>query len=167
MSQQHPDRLTRVFLGARETLRQFVSRRIGPEEADDVLQDTWLRLSQHREQEDWREPRAMLFATAGNLSIDRWRWQQRQQTLVTEEAGWELCPDERPDPATCLEQRRQVLRLDAALAELPPACRQAFLLNRLEGLSHREIAQQLGISCKTVQRHIEKALGHCLLRLGD
>jgi len=50
------------------------------------------------------------------------------------------------------------------LNELPPACRDAFLLNRLYDCTHAEIADRLGISTKTVQRHIERALLHCLRR---
>jgi RNA polymerase sigma-70 factor (ECF subfamily) len=50
----------------------------------------------------------------------------------------------------------------AALQELPAQCREAFLLNRLEGLTHSEIAERLGVSTKTVQRHIERALRRCV-----
>ena len=49
----------------------------------------------------------------------------------------------------------------AALAALPEACRHAFLLNRFDGLSQREIALRMGISEKTVERHVLRALGAC------
>jgi RNA polymerase sigma-70 factor (ECF subfamily) len=45
--------------------------------------------------------------------------------------------------------------------ELPQACRDAFLLNRIEALTHVAIATRLGISTKSVQRYIERALRHC------
>jgi RNA polymerase sigma factor (sigma-70 family) len=57
-------------------------------------------------------------------------------------------------------------RLQAALGELPRACRDAFLLNRIEALTHVEIATRLGISTKSVQRCIERALRHCARALG-
>jgi RNA polymerase sigma-70 factor (ECF subfamily) len=53
-------------------------------------------------------------------------------------------------------------RLSVALEQLPEQCRRAFLLNRLDGLTHTQIATQLGVSTKTVQRHIERALRVCV-----
>lgn len=56
----------------------------------------------------------------------------------------------------------RVDQLAAALEELPAACREAFLLNRLDGLTHVEIARRFGVCAKSVQRYIERALRHCL-----
>ena len=53
-------------------------------------------------------------------------------------------------------------RLAVALEQLSPQCREAFLLNRLEELTHVQIAARLGVSTKTVQRHIERALRLCV-----
>lgn len=68
----------------------------------------------------------------------------------------------RDDLETQADARGRLERLAAALAQLPPQCKQAFLLNRLEGLTHAEIAGRLGISTETVQRHIERALQLCV-----
>jgi RNA polymerase sigma factor (sigma-70 family) len=158
------DLLSCLFAEAQDDLAAFVSRRVGAQDAADVLQDTWLKLREHGDSASWREPRAVLFTTAGNLAVDHWRHRQRQaQHFDGGEMPDIACPF--PGPESVVEHRRQAERVAAVLDELPVECRRAFLLNRLDGLTHREIADRLGICTKTVQRHIERALGHCLLRL--
>lgn len=71
-----------------------------------------------------------------------------------------------PSPETAAEDGQQLDRLRAVLAGLPPLCRHAFLLNRLDGLTHAEIATRLGISQKTVERYIIKAFDTCYTGLG-
>ena len=63
--------------------------------------------------------------------------------------------------------RRQLAieRFADALQELPELSRQAFIMNKMDGLTHAEIAVQLGISEKSVQRTIIKAFNHCIKRL--
>ncbi|MBK6675318.1 MAG: sigma-70 family RNA polymerase sigma factor [Proteobacteria bacterium] len=65
------------------------------------------------------------------------------------------------DPAVQVEAAQRLQCVWQALQVLPAPVRQAFLLNRLEGLSQREIAQRLGLSEKTVERHVLRALEAC------
>ena len=55
--------------------------------------------------------------------------------------------------------------LQRALAELPRLCRESFLLRKIEGLSHPEIAERLGISRALVEKHIVNAMKHCRVRM--
>jgi RNA polymerase sigma-19 factor, ECF subfamily len=55
---------------------------------------------------------------------------------------------------------KELRRLHASLAELPPLCRDAFLLNRIEDLTHAEIAARLGVSVRTIDRYMVKAWEH-------
>ena len=64
------DRLTRSFLEMRDELLRFLTRRAGRAVAEDVLHDVWLNLREGSDPETWREPRAVLFATAANLATD-------------------------------------------------------------------------------------------------
>ncbi|MCY1454885.1 putative RNA polymerase sigma factor FecI [compost metagenome] len=57
--------------------------------------------------------------------------------------------------------------MQRALAELSQPCRESFLLRKLDGLSHPQIAERLGISRSVVEKHIVNAMKHCRLRMRD
>jgi RNA polymerase sigma factor (sigma-70 family) len=159
------DRLTRCFLEMRDELLRFLTRRAGRAAAEDVLQDVWLNLRERSDPETWREPRAVLFTTAANLATDVSRRNATAEKHFSpgESSENAVCP--RPDPEAQVDATDNLERLEAALMELPQACRDAFLLNRIEALTHVEIAARLGVSTKSVQRYIERALRHCVRTL--
>ena len=156
------DRLTHYFLTARKELLQFLTRRAGRNAAEDVAQDTWLRLRERSDPEAWRAPRAVLFTTAANLATDAHRRSTAADKLFSRDDVGEGPASSGVDPEARADALGRLERLAAALEQLPPACREAFLLNRLDGLSHAQIAARLGISTKSVQRYIERALRACL-----
>ena len=159
------DRLTRYFLEMRDELLRFLTRRAGRAAAEDVLQDTWLKLRERGDPAAWREPRAVLFTTAANLATDLERHNAVIEKHGSREALMEGMEVEypRPDPEAQADIVESLERLHAALMELPRVCRDAFLMNRIDAMTHAEIATRLGISTKSVQRYIERALRHCLL----
>jgi RNA polymerase sigma-70 factor (ECF subfamily) len=160
-----PDRLTRYFLEMRDELLRFLTRRAGRAAAEDVLQDVWVKLRERGDPETWREPRAVLFTTAANLATDVDRRNATANRHVLEESAQadETCP--RAGPEAQAEAAAHLARLQAALMQLPPECRAAFLMNRIEALTHAEIAARLGISTKSVQRYIERTVKHCFRAL--
>jgi RNA polymerase sigma factor (sigma-70 family) len=157
------DRLTRSFLEARDDLLRFLKRRGRSGAAEDIAQSAWLKLHERGgDPKSWQEPRAMLFTTAMNLNIDAHRRETAAEKALAKEAALQDVDGSGVDLEAQADAARRLERLSAALTELPPQCRQAFLLNRIEELSHAEIATRLGISTKTVQRHIERALRLCV-----
>jgi RNA polymerase sigma-70 factor (ECF subfamily) len=65
------------------------------------------------------------------------------------------------DPTSALHHRQRVARLAVLLNELPPACQQALVMNKIEGRKHSEIARALGVSTSMVEKHVMRALLHC------
>ena len=129
--------------------------------AEDILHEVWINLKERGGSEAWKEPRAVLFATAANLATDAYRRRLVEQRISSD--GW--CGESgaaSASPEAQLEAVSDLERLEAALADLPGECREAFLLNRLEALTHAEIAARLGVSTKSVQRYIERALRQCV-----
>lgn len=132
-----------------------------PSEAEDLLQETYLRAARGWRKEAVRHPRAWLAAIALNLV----REQRRRQ------ASRPPAPDtssllERGNTAAPSEQD-ETLFLKQIISGLPPKLRDAFVLHRFEGLTYPEIAQRLNISTKTVEWRISRALEICAARLRD
>jgi RNA polymerase sigma-70 factor (ECF subfamily) len=152
------DPLSRTFLEIRDELLRYLTRRFGLDMAEDLVQEVWLRLREGVDPESLREPRAWIFKTAINLGIDKLRREtSAEKALALHEVdGLDRDPDAQVDAVL------QVERLVEALEELPSQCREAFLLHRLDGLTHEAIATRLGVSTKTIQRHIKRALRACV-----
>lgn len=109
---------------------------------------------------------AFLCRAAINLGIDRFRRQNYEARLFsgTEvEAGNIAADNTTPERWLDVEVRLHVLQ--QAISELPARRRMVFILHRLHGLSPDQIALQLSISRNMVDRHLRKALAHCLDRL--
>lgn len=160
--EQTMDRLTRCFLEIRAELVRFLTRRNGRASAEDVVQETWLKLQERGDTESWHEPRAVLYTTAANLGTDVQRREAHSDRLFARDGEFTepACAAAGPEAQAQTESELNVVA--AALEGLPAQCREAFLLNRLEGLTHSDIARRLGISTKTVQRHIDRALRRCV-----
>lgn len=148
-------------------LRRFLSGRQGAGEADDLVQDGFLRLLQNDGASALANPAAWLYRTCANLAADRHDYRSVRDAVHVDWENLDELPDEGADPAARFAQRQQLQRIWVALLGLPAPCRQAFLLNRLEGVSQRVIARQLGIGEKTVERHILRALAACRQAVDD
>jgi len=156
------DRVTRCFLEIRAELVRFLTRRNGRAAAEDVAQETWLKLHERGNPESWQEPRAVLYTTATNLGTDIQRREALANRLFARDgAGTRACAPG-ADPQAQVQAESELSSVAEALEELPAQCREAFLLSRLDGLTHVEIARRLNVSTKTVQRHIERALRRCV-----
>ncbi|MDE1169325.1 MAG: sigma-70 family RNA polymerase sigma factor [Pseudomonas sp.] len=164
------DDLDRLFRLYHRELQQMAYRRLGDREmAADLTQDAFVRyagLGQQQRTEGILNPRFFLIRVLGNLVIDFARGRKRQGVPASLEDVQEELHDPRPGPERLLELRQQLQCLQQALDELPDNCRDALLLNRLEGLGHQAIAERLGVSASMVSKYIMRALRHCARRLG-
>ena len=146
----------------RAALHAFVSRRVAdPEEVQDLVQEACTRLLQSYRERQVDEPQAYLFRIASNLIVDRHRRTRLAQIDVD--------TDELPTRAEQEDGPRLVdlqEALAAALDELPPRCRQIFVMRRFDEMSTTMIAIKLRITPRMVQKHLGRALAHLYERLG-
>ncbi len=143
-------------------LLRFFRRRIpDAHDADDALQDTYVRLLKYRDREHMEAPQALAFRIAESVVCDR----QRRRASHRVDAHVPFADDD--DPATgagpehvaCAGQELGVLA--EAIGELSPKCRRVFLMSRLHGLKRQDIADRLGISVQMVDKHLGRAMAYC------
>ncbi|WP_317963914.1 sigma-70 family RNA polymerase sigma factor [Methylocaldum szegediense] len=147
----------------------FFRQRVGcPDTAADLTQETQLRVWQSTHDNRVDNPRAFAFRVAENLVVDHRRRQAVREICVPlEDEHADTVAGFDPAPEHCLEQKERLRKLNAALSELPEKCRTALLLNRLEGLSHREIAARLNVSESMIAKYLARAMRHCRSRVDD
>ncbi|MGA9660892.1 MAG: sigma-70 family RNA polymerase sigma factor [Pseudomonas alloputida] len=146
-------------------LVSFLSARLGSRQAaEDVAHDAYLRVLERTGSEQIEHPRAFLYRTALNLVVDRHRRQlvRQAEPLDALDADSRLHSSELQHDLQ-LDQRLALMQ--KALDELSRPCRDSFLLRKIDGLSHQQIADHLGISRSLVEKHIVNAMKHCRVRM--
>jgi RNA polymerase sigma-70 factor (ECF subfamily) len=130
-----------------------------PEMAQDLSQETYLRLLNKGEITHDENIIGYLFRIADRLAIDylrQCRLPKNNPVYLTEDLH---CPQLQPDALTELRQQCQLVL--NAINSLPRKYQRVFLLRKIDELSYSQIAQQLDISEKTVQRYLVNAMLHC------
>jgi RNA polymerase sigma factor (sigma-70 family) len=166
MSASLPTSLAGAVEAHYEELKAFVVRRVGcPALAADIVQDVWLKAAATQPAEPVRNARAYLYRLAGNLAVDRLRAEIGHTRHVLTGALPEWIPSAAPPADLVLQSQQELGILRDAVLELPERCRAVFLLYKGQGMTMRQVATALGISEKTVEKHIAKAMVHCRNRL--
>jgi RNA polymerase sigma factor (sigma-70 family) len=152
--------IARLFREHNEALTRFLAARLrSTQEAQEVAQEAYVRMLDLDNPGAVSFMRAFLYRTAANLAVDRIRSRERRAAL--DEARMAHEHRETLTPERMIGSRQEVEIVERLLSELPPACRRAFLLNRVEGLSPEEIGQQMGVAARTVRHYILQALLYC------
>jgi RNA polymerase sigma-70 factor (ECF subfamily) len=141
-------------------LTDLLTRR---DDAEDVLQETYMRLMQVEKLENGGV-RALIFKVATNLAYDRFRQRRTRGPHGDDEVLAQL-PSHEPAPERIIALEQGVEIVKRTLLELKPRCRQVFLLRTAEELGYDDIAARLGISRRTVEREMQHALEVCQRRL--
>ena len=142
-------------------LRNWLHRRTRcPHWASDLTQDTFCRLIERPDAPPVRDPRNLLTVIAGRLLIDDVRRRDLERAYIASHASLDVDVD-MLTPERIAEAVQLLDGLVLLLADLPPIVRSAFLLRKLDRLSHAEIATRLGVCDRTIKRHIARAFAHC------
>lgn len=150
-----------------ELLGFFVRSVRDVHEAQDLVQQTFERmLSTEQAGRKAGQPRALLYEIARNLLVDRHRHLSVRlhdsDDALHDHPALPGC-----EPETVYAGMQRVQLLVATIEGLPPRCRAAFVRHRIDGLSHAEVAAEMGISLNMVERHIMLAVATCRKALGD
>ncbi len=135
------------------------------EEAEEIVQDVFCRIWEQREKlVNLQSVKAYLFRCVHNSCLNRIRHHKIKQEYMEHSVRENAI--EVP-PATGFQLKELQDKLQAAISALPEQCGLVFKLSRFEELSYKEIASVLGISVKTVENHMGKALKIMRLQMAD
>lgn len=152
--------LTEELLTAYAELRRVLSRRLGnAHDAADVAQSSFERVYAHALAAPIASPRALLFRTARNLCVDHGR-RSRIEARVLGALGV-VQPAAFPSAERVAAQREAIARLAARLSRLPSKRRHVFILVRVHGYTHREVAERLDLTVDAVEKHVVRATLDC------
>ncbi|AKU23113.1 sigma-70 family RNA polymerase sigma factor [Massilia sp. NR 4-1] len=162
MSSSHP--LHSLYTDHGAWLRNWLRAKLGNAwDAADLAHDTYVRILQAGTRPAAEDSRRYLVQVANGLMIDLFR-RRRIETAYLEALS--LLPEaQAPSEESRALAVEALLELDRLLHKLPAKARQAFLLCKLDGLSYRDIAAQLGVSVSSVEKYIAAALQACCLAL--
>lgn len=156
-----------IYVSMRHELERFLLARLGDAAAaQDVYQGIFLRLKSATLKDRVGNPRALLYKIAANAAADYRRGQRRGQVRDhqwLDSTTYKVGPDAVADTASAddaIDAKRRLGKVLQALNDLSPKCRRTFIMHKLEGLSHLEVAARLGVSRKAVEKHMATALKH-------
>ena len=129
-------------------------------EVSDVVQEAYCRIAALGRVDHIDDPRRYLFHTARNVVLEQMR-RDRVVNIETVSGLAELeraMPEDEVTPERVLAGRRTLERVEQLIADLPDRGRHIFRLRKIEGLSQREIAAQLGITETIVENELSRGL---------
>ncbi len=152
--------LENLYLSMHSGIAAMVASMVPPDDVDDIVQETYIRLTRVVASQEIRHPRAYIYRIARNLALDSLK--KGGDTVAVE---WNEDTDYAATvgdlTADAIDSRKALDRFYEAVQSLPPRARQAFILKKVYGYSQREIAARLEIAESTVEKHVALAMRRC------
>ena len=156
-SETRTEIFTKLFAESRQALHRYIRRFVGSSEtAQEIVQEAFLRT--YRQRESVTTLRAFLFSTARNLAANEYRHRRTVERSALGDFDDSRVKTEHESPETALLRDERNRLIQEAIDRLPPQCRAAFALRVFHECSYKEVADRLGISAKTVEKHIARGL---------
>lgn len=159
-----PQSFRKLYDQFADSLRNFVYYKSGDTGfAEDATQESFLRLWKNCASVPFEKAQSYLFTVANRLFLDKIKHQKVQ--LKFKNHSRQMATQETPE--YLLEEQEFKAKLEKAISELPEGQRTVFLMNRVDKLKYREIAESLGISQKAVEKRMHKALLVLRSKIGE
>jgi RNA polymerase sigma factor (sigma-70 family) len=159
MEEPLDDWFKREILSHEESLVRYLLRTWpNRHEVPDLRQDTYVRVYEAAQKSRPQSPKSFLFATARNLMADHIR---RRRIVAIDAVGDMEVLNVLIDTISAEHRasaQQELRRLAEAIDRLPPKCREAVWMRRVDDLPQKEVAARLRVSEKTVEKHIMKGM---------
>lgn len=158
------DNISNIYLSIYSGLTRAVSRIVPPKEIEDIVQETYVKVCQVKNQDEIRHPRSFLYRTARNLAFD---YLKRSETQLASNVGDESelfdgnNNGESDDIYEQVAKNEEFAQFCEAVRLLPVQCRKVFVLKKVYGYSQLEISKELEISQSTVEKHVAAGIKRC------
>jgi len=154
--------MAHVYSDIRNSLLRFASRYFRrPQEVEDVVQEAFVKVIEANRKREIKTLRGYLFRTTRNIALKQI---EKKSHKLTDTIG-DALPDsillQSPSLEDEFESRQRFELFCRAVRELPVKGRRVFVLRRVYGYSQQEIADEMGITKKTVEAHLSKAISRC------
>ncbi|NWB87638.1 RNA polymerase sigma factor [Pseudomonas gingeri] len=163
MSQSH---FNTVFLAQRVTLLRTLQRMVNnPSTAEDLLQETYLRVTRALSERPVDHLEPFVFQTARNLALDHLRALRIQSRTLMDDVSLDVMQNIAAPLSTAedaIHAEQMLKRLSVSLGQLSARQQQIFILSRLHGCSYQEIADELDVSLSTVQKELKLIMAICV-----
>lgn len=150
-----------------DDLVDYIRRRFGDRSmARDVVHDVCVQLLERDEKENVRTPLALLRKITNDTAVSRYRSDRRRRAWVQTFSELPEVVCQAATPMSRYDAEREFQLLANAIADLPPRCQAVFVMHKLHQIPQAEVAEHLGISIKTVEKHLRLGMAACRQRLG-
>jgi RNA polymerase sigma-70 factor (ECF subfamily) len=151
----HSQTFERIYKTYAKAIKRFIYFKSGNMElAEDVLQDTFIKLWSNCDNVIYSKVKSYLFTVANNLFLNT----VKHEAIVRKHQIHLVKESTNESPEFLMLEKEFLEKLENAIAALPEKQREAFLLNRIEKKKYKEIAEQLNISVKAVEKRMHLAL---------
>ena len=162
MSKSH--KLVNVYMKLRSKLAYAALGIVPLKEVEDIVQETYVRACQVNASDSIRQPEAYLFRIARNLALDHAKRTETQQAISDSDVSEEIISEKNQSDDPTVDKviaDIQFSHLCDAVRHLPLQQKRAFVLKKVYGYTQKEIAEQMQLSVKTVERHIALGMERC------
>ncbi len=126
-----------------------------------MVQEAYLRAHKAEQSTEIEQPKAFLFRVARNLALNELNKKSRHITRFIEDDDIESLNHVTPSLEEELQAQQHLGLYCEAIASLPEQCRKVCLLRKAHGLKHKDIAERMGLSLSSVEKHLFKGLRAC------
>lgn len=151
-----------AFLENTTFLKRFLTRYFSNrQDIEDVVQETYLRAHIEEQKKGIDHPKAFLFRVAKNVALKKLSRKSRQITDYIEDLASPVVTETEASIDEHLEAEELLGLYCEAVTTLPPKCREVFLLRKVHGLAHKEIAERMNLSASSIDKYLRRGILAC------
>lgn len=154
--------VSRAFVENHRSIKSFLGRLLTRrEDIEDIAQEAYLRAYVAEQSRGIDQPEAYLYRSARNLALTKLTQKTRQMTDLIDDLGPAVVLGGDAPLEEHLEAEESLGLHCEAVAHLPEKCKQVYILRKVYGLTHKEIAERMALSVSSVEKYMLKGVLAC------